>query len=227
MERPLKLKLEVLILTMPSRKEFLRQLVRNLADQCIRHKNFGYRIRMCDPSYTLGENRDMLKRSSIGEYIAFIDDDDLVPDHYASEILPLLDRDYVGFQVQSYIDGTPLLNKTYHSLRYESWYEDENGYYRDISHINPMRRELSLLEPMEGGIGEDVRWADRMRGRVKTERFIPKVMYNYFFRTHKNMAAPCPKCESKSTVMVETGSFCNACGWFFNEHRAQKSCLWV
>lgn len=224
------MKLQLLCLTMPTRMEFLKRLYKTL-DRQLDHRDSSVLIRMCDPAYTLGENRDMLRRASEGQYICFVDDDDLVPDDYVDTILPLLVRgvDYVGFDVQCYIDGKKLGKLTHHSLRYEGWYEDETGFYRDISHINPIRRDLALLEPMEGGHGEDVRWADRMRARnvLKTERYVGKVLYHYFFRTRKNMGKPCPKCGSTSTVLVGEGTACNGCGEEFDRHPEQKSCLWT
>jgi hypothetical protein len=131
----------------------------------------------------------MLEKS-VGEYVCFVDDDDLVADDYVSTILPLLDRDYVGFKVQLYNDGVPDL-PTYHSLVYEHWFQNNHGYYRHISHLNPIRRELALLVPMEGEVGEDHRWADRLyaTGKVKTEHFIDRVMYHYYSRSVKNDAA--------------------------------------
>jgi hypothetical protein len=169
-----------------------------------------------------------LRRASNAEYIAFVDDDDLVAPDYVSTILPLLDGvDQIGFELQCYIDAVALPKKTIHSLRHTGWFENALGYFRDISHLNPMRRELALLEPMEGGHGEDKRWSDRMRGKVKTEHYIPRVMYHYYFNTKKNQGAPCPKCASESTVLVETGTWCNGCGVLFSEHPIQKSCLWV
>ena len=127
---------------------------------------------------------------AMSEYICFVDDDDLVADDYVSTILPLLDRDYVGFRVQCYMDGAPF-SKTFHSLKYDRWWNDEHGYYRHISHLNPIRRELALLAPMEGGVGEDHRWADRLyaTGKVRTEHFIDRVMYHYYSRIVKNDAA--------------------------------------
>jgi hypothetical protein len=224
-------KWEILILTMPSRYEFLRHLMMCLAPQCAGNPIVSIRIRTCDPKYTLGENREMLRRASEAHYVSFCDDDDLVSTDYISSVLPpLLDGvDYVGFNVQCYIDGEPLEKVTRHSLRYEGWYEDETGYYRDISHINPIRRDLALLESMEGGHGEDVRWADRMRARgvLKTERYIDRVLYHYYFRTRKNMGKPCPKCGSTSTVLVGEGTACNGCGVEFDRHPEQKSCLWT
>jgi hypothetical protein len=217
---------DILILTMSTRQKFIHELLKVLEPQ--RNDQVNILIRTCDPQYTLGENRDMLRRSSRAQYINFVDDDDMVPDDYVSTILPLLDGvDQIGFQLQCYIDGRPLSEKTFHSLQFNGWYQDVNGYYRDISHLNSMRRELALLEPMEGGHGEDKRWSDRMRGKVKTEHYIPRVMYHYYFNTKKNQGAPCPKCGSESTVLVEIGTHCNGCGVLFAEHPIQKSCLWV
>jgi hypothetical protein len=185
---------------------------------------------MCDPTYTLGENRDMLLRSSQSEYVAFFDDDDFPDAHYLETILPLLNGvDYIGFQVQCYINAMRLPKKTYHSLAYGSWLENDDGFYRDISHINPMRRELALAEPFEGGHGEDVRWADRMRKRgvLKTEHVIPQVMYHYYFRSQKNRGEPCSNCQSESTVIVEQGTWCNGCGILCEVHAPRRSCLWA
>jgi len=225
------MKWEILILTMPTRYEFLRRLMLCLAPQCAGNPNVSVRIRTCDPKYTLGENREMLRRASEATYVNFCDDDDCVDGKYVATILPLLLNgvDYIGHEVQCYIDGTPLPKKTVHSLANGGWYESEDFYARDISHINPIRRDLALLEPMEGGHGEDVRWADRMRARgvLKTERYIDRVLYHYYFRTRKNMGKPCPKCGSTSTVLVGEGTACNSCSAEFDRHPEQKSCLWT
>jgi hypothetical protein len=222
-------KLELLVLTMPSRSAFLSDLLASLEPQCFGH-SAGVLVRMCDPAFTLGENRDMLLRSSGAEYVCFVDDDDKISPQYVAQIMPHLDGvDYVGFDLQCYIDGTALPKVTHHALKYGNWYEDENGYYRDISHINPMRRELALLESFEGGNGEDERWAGRMRARqvLKTEHVIDKVLYRYYFRTRKNIGKPCPECRSTSTVLVETGTHCNGCGILFDPAALRKSCLWM
>lgn len=224
-------KFELLVLTMPTREEYLHRLIRLITQQRVfRDHSFQLRVRMCDPAYTLGENRDMLIRSSEADYVAFFDDDDEPDPQYLELVMPLLDGvDMVGFNVQCYIDGAPLPKVTHHALKFGGWYEDETGFYRDISHINPMRRELALLEPMEGGHGEDERWARRMRARnvLKTEHVIDKVLYHYYFRTRKNMGKPCPECGSASTVLVEQGTHCNGCGVEFDQATPRKSCLWI
>jgi hypothetical protein len=229
------MKWELLVLSMSARKEFLSRLIENLTPQLKGRTNIDVRVRICDPRFSLGENRDMLLRSSQADYISFFDDDDVPAEDFVPEIISLLAGqeqqfpvDYIGFNVQLYFDGVPDWRITKHSLQFGGWGENPEFYWRDISHINPMRRELALLEPFEGGHGEDHRWADRMRARgvLKTEHYIPRTMYHYFFRSNKNRAGACPKCGSVSTVRVELGSACNGCGNLFNAHPQQKSCLW-
>jgi hypothetical protein len=181
----------------------------------------------CNPDLTLGENRERLRKLSQAEYISWIDDDDLIPPDYVSSVLPLLDGvDQIGFEVELWMDGVKDPKRDFHSLKQPGWFDTDTYYNRDISHLQPMRRELAMLEPMEGGHGEDRRWADRMRGKVKTEHYIDKVMYYYFFRSNKNRVKPCPHCYSTSTVKVESGNHCNSCGKEFEKHAVQKSCLW-
>lgn len=132
----------------------------------------------------LAEVRQALVDEADGTFVSFVDDDDLVAETYVSAILARLretpDVDYVGFQLQCYVDGFPL-KPTYHSLRYPYWYDDERGFYRDVSHLNPVRRELALQADFRRTTPpEDVAWADQLRGQLKTEAYVPDVMYRYY-----------------------------------------------
>lgn len=137
---------------------------------------------------SLGEIRQALVVSSDATYVSFVDDDDSVPDYYVDEVMSVIHHprwldepvDYVGWRMQCYVDGSPL-KPTYHSLRYSSWSDDANGYYRDVSHLNPVRRELALRADFRrGDPPEDVAWADQMRPHVRTEGYVGEpVMYHY------------------------------------------------
>lgn len=131
---------------------------------------------------SLGEVRQDLVEQASSTYVSFVDDDDELPDYHVDEVARcLLDPtvDYVGWQMQCYVDDTPL-KPTYHSLRYGRWYEDVNGYYRDVSHLNPVRRELALRADFRRGIPpEDVSWADQVRPHVRREAYVDRVMYHY------------------------------------------------
>lgn len=129
--------------------------------------------------------RQSLVEESRGEYISFIDDDDLIPKDYVDVIYPLLDGvDYIGFQLQLYHNGETM-KPTFHSLEYDRWHEDDQGYYRNISHLNPIKRSLVLETPFvtESGQPEDADWAQRIAPRVKTQHYVDKVMYFYHHNT--------------------------------------------
>lgn len=221
----------IMVLTMPTRKQYLRRLLDALEPQIENHPDVEIMIRMCDPMLTLGENREIMRQQATGMYQNFCDDDDLPSCEYVKTILPLLDGvDIVGFECALYVDGELDPHRDFHTITAGSWYNTPSCFYRDISHLSPIRRELALLAPMEGGHGEDGRWADRMRalGVLKTEHYIAdKIMYYYLYRNGKNRGVICTKCGRDSTVMVEEGTFCNACGTLINRRDvAQKSCLW-
>jgi hypothetical protein len=181
-------KWSILVLTQPTRKFFLGRLLRVLEPQVKEHPEIELLVRESDPEMVLGENRERLRQASTGEYLNFVDDDDLVATDYVARIFPLLDGvDYVGFRLQQFVDGKHL-PPTFHSLVHERWRFDDKGFYRDISHLNPMRRDLALSVAMTGGRGEDARWSDAVRAKriVKTEHYVEETMYFYYFRSNKS-----------------------------------------
>ncbi len=128
----------------------------------------------------LGHVRHALLTSATSDYVSFVDDDDEVPDYFVSEVVSRLgDVDYIGWQMQCYIDGRKM-KPTYHSLRYNQWADDRRGYYRDISHVNPMKTEIAKLGDFRRGVPpEDVSWVTQVRPHVSTESYIDKIMYHY------------------------------------------------
>jgi hypothetical protein len=216
-------------LTQPSRADFLARLRANLEPQLV--PGVCHMIRMFDPALSLGANRQKMREEADAEYLSVIDDDDRVSNFYVARILPLLDGvDQIGFRVQASEDGVDLPGPTYHSLLCGGWFDKtyadgSKSWHRNISHLNPMRRELTLAVPMYGGFAEDSRWAGDLSrlGIVKTEHFIDEILYFYLSRTDKtdgaapgptsSSAGECPACHSVMTVIVNRKRFCNACAW--------------
>lgn len=138
----------------------------------------------------IGRKRTALVEAARGHYVSFLDDDDWVPEVYIPAILASLLRerpDYVGFQVQCIWDGVPL-KPTYHSLRYTGWWDDAQGYYRDLSHLNPILRGLARLVPFEGRYGEDHRWAQALAstGLCRREVYLDAVLYEYRYAPQRS-----------------------------------------
>src|SRR6185437_6679834 len=230
-------KLTVMILTQPSRAPYLSRLMSSLTQQ-IGNGNYHVEVltRIFDESMDLGTNRKQLREQAKGEYSVFIDDDDIVADDYFSKIYPLLDGvDYIAYNIQLFIDGNKQ-KPTYHSLKYTKWSEDDSAYYRDLSHVNPIKTELALKVKMSGGHGEDARWANELRTLkvVRSEHYINEPMYFYYFRTSKDHSPvqlsgqpviahasgpiskkACPKCGSGALGMAGGMRRCNQCGHAF------------
>ena len=237
------MKWNILCLSQPSRARYLARLTAVLKPQLEEFPDVAFVTKMFDKRFDLGSNRQALIDSSSAEWISVVDDDDLVASDYVSKIYPLLDDDvdYIGFRLQLYVDGEKQ-KPTIHSLRYKCWNADQDGFYRDISHLNPIRRSLAIQAKMSGGPGEDARWSDRMRelGIVKKEHFVDSALYFYYFRSRKDDNEPptrtvtarvepvhdpmsgnvfftgrskeCPRCKSTATTIAGGLRRCNQCG---------------
>lgn len=171
----------ILIATLGQRAHRLKRLLDGLLPQV---EPYAGAVRVCafynNGERPLSEVRQDLIDAATTDYISFIDDDDEVPDYFVDEVYSRLgDVDYIGWQLQCYVDGVPL-RPTYHSLRYDGWSDDSAGFYRDISHLNPIRTELARCVSYRGlKPPEDVSWASLMRDHVVTEAYVDRIMYHY------------------------------------------------
>jgi hypothetical protein len=182
---------------MPLRKVLLDRLLGVLEPQLHNEHNVELIIRESDAAIPVGENRELMRRQARGEYISFIDDDDLVPPHFVARILPRLLHpdgagvDYIGFNLEWRLDGEfgciEKRSLKFNHPQHGGVWNDRDGRYRDLSHVNPMRRELALRAPMAGWPGEDNRWADAIRALrvVKTEHYLDETLYYYLTRSKK------------------------------------------
>lgn len=151
----------------------------------------------------LGRVRQDLLESASTDYVCFIDDDDRVPGYYVQRVLEKLasQPDYVGWRMQCILNGVKM-PPTFHSLRYGKWYEDGAGYYRDISHLNPVRRAATMGTSFCEGWPEDRTWVDQMRGRLLTEEYIDDCMYYYHASSHDTVQDQKPESYSGTHRLI-------------------------
>lgn len=145
------------------------------------------------PEITIGEKRNRMVRASKGEYICFVDDDDLVSANYVMNIMNILmgqpqsqnKLDCIGFNGLMYSDGTPL-KPFFHSVANKKWAEDTTRFYRSPNHWNPIRRDLVVKFPyLHVNWAEDKDFSDRIQSSLRTEVMVQDNMYNYFFVSKK------------------------------------------
>lgn len=183
------MKLSILIPTLTSEYDFLKRLMQVLQPQVDRHKD-EVEIILDDrgKSVTTGEKRNYLIKQSSGEYVVFIDTDDLVPIYYVDEILKAAQKESDCITFKGYMT-TDWKNRKEFVLRKGSKYEERGGvYYRWPNHIVPIKRSIaSAVKFPHQTYKEDYIWSKEIndRGLIKSETFIDKEMYHYDYRTKK------------------------------------------
>lgn len=181
-----KVKLAILIPTLVSRTKMLNRLLAELDKQrkgkdviVILHSDNGER--------TTGAKRNELIQAAVGaqaEYIAFVDDDDMVSRNYIDLNLEgcASGRDCNSLMGRIYFKGNPG-NPFHHSIIYDHWFQDSKMYYRNPNHLNCIRLDKIKDIPFrDQTIGEDGHWSIDIQkaGVLKTEHEIKEIIYHYY-----------------------------------------------
>jgi glycosyltransferase involved in cell wall biosynthesis len=176
------MKLEILIPTMPSRAAMLEKLLAVLKPQATR----SVLITIDDGPGTVGVKRQRMIDQATGDYVAFVDDDDMVPSGYVARILPCLKTkpDVVGITMHVTMDGhdyhpSPIFR---HSLRFRENHHWQ-GQDRTPHHLCPIKREVALQSRFPDMMwGEDYNYALGLLPHLQTEEWSgdePIYFYNY------------------------------------------------
>lgn len=184
-------KLSILILSLHSRKEYLDRLLEILRQQTT--EDVEVLTEIDDGKLSIGDKRNRLLDKATGEYICYLDDDDLISSDYVQKILKAIESkpDCVGIHLLHFHDGS-LVGFTYHSLRYSSWFEVKDTvvgfmrYYRNPNHLNPVKREIAIKCSFPNtSWGEDRDYSKNILQYLKTEEYICEPIYYYLFRSKK------------------------------------------
>lgn len=178
-------RLSILLCTVISRADLFAKLHAHVLAQAS-GKPVEVLVACDNKEISIGKKRQNLLEQATGDYIAFIDDDDWVSDHYVDKILAALETspDCVGFLITCTTNGKDP-RSAITSMRYREWGERIDGYahVRSPYQKTPIRREIALKVGFP-----DLRYAeDRVYSRgvtalIKTEAFVNEVLYFYRYR---------------------------------------------
>lgn len=185
------MKFSILICSLYNRSDLLYRLLSRLKkqlDECS-NKNVEVLINIDGGEKSIGSKRNELLKHSKGEYIAFIDDDDLVDKEYIKKIMGVLDNnddiDCVGFCGNMIINNKDK-KKFIHSIKYKKWFTKKGIHYRCPNHLNPVKRIHALkVRFPEIDMGEDKTYSERLIKHLKTEEFIDHILYTYLYNSNK------------------------------------------
>lgn len=179
-------RLSILICSLNSRAQFLARL-RAVLDPQITDE-VEVLVNTDDGQMSIGEKRNALLDAATGDYIAFVDDDDMVRTTYVKSILEALQTnpDCVGIEGVITFDGNPNGRLFIHSLQYRSWFEKDGIYYRNPNHLSPVKRELALKVKFPSkNHGEDHDYSRALLPFLNTEVYIKGPIYHYDYREKK------------------------------------------
>lgn len=178
-------RLSILICTLTNRQNLLERLLKVIGKQDC--KEIEILVESDDGQMTIGAKRNKLLHRSTGDYIAFIDDDDLVSENYVSKILKALksNPDCCGIEGTIHNEKKGWSRKFIHSIKYNKWYDKNDGtnitYFRCPNHLSPVKRQLALATMFpEKDSGEDRDYSMRLRPLIKVESYIKGSIYSYF-----------------------------------------------
>jgi len=172
-------KLSILICSLYSRQYFLDRILSLVEPQVV--EGVEIIIDQDKAVKILGTKRNDLLQKANGDYIVFVDDDDIVPAYYVSETMKAIATKPTCTGFKGIMTRRMKNPKIFiHSLKYTHWHEDSKFYYRMPNHWNAVKRELAI----EAGFpalnwGEDHEYSKNLRPLLSTEVFIDKIMYYY------------------------------------------------
>jgi glycosyltransferase involved in cell wall biosynthesis len=187
--------LSILILHIPERYDFLKRLCGILDPQLEKHKA-SVECLVDDRRYvTKGKKRNDLMARAKGKYLCFIDDDDRISDNYIELIMYGIRQGVDCCSLRGIIteDGkNPAIFE--HSIKYGIYRTvtdaaaSEVKYERYPNHLNAIRSDIARTFGFtEKNHGEDTDYATAIHqaGLIKSEYYIPHILYYYDYRSQK------------------------------------------
>ena len=185
------MKLELLICSIEKRDYFLNRLINILKPEM--RSSTHYQVYIDNGTMSIGRKRNLLLQQSPADYVAFIDDDDRVSDNYIPLLMEGIEKGVDCCSLRGIItdDGNnPQVFE--HSIKYNSYKTNPEGYEvryeRFPNHLNCIKASIAkqFIFP-EKNHGEDTDWAMQLykSGLIKTEHYIPEVIYFYDYISNK------------------------------------------
>jgi len=173
------------ILHLPKRANLYNTLITELNKQiknCNAHDNIEIITETDNGENSVGKKRNNVIDKARGEYVCFIDDDDMITEIYVSKILKALETkpdvvELVGF-LPKY--DLPFI----HNLNCGGHFRKDGIQFRTPNHLNTIKTSIARqVRYPEISHGEDQDYSHRLwdSGLMKTESLIGERMYIYQF----------------------------------------------
>lgn len=179
------MKLSILVPSVTNRRNtFLPKILDQLHSQVEPFNDVEVLVLIDNKTNMLGEKRNQLVNLAQGEYVVFVDDDDVLSDDYVSTLRQACitnSVDVITFTVNVSLNNGPY-KPCYYDKDYHADYNREHSYHRLPNHICCVRRELALVTPYKPIVrGEDAAYSKDLHKKLTSQYIIDKVLYSYNF----------------------------------------------
>lgn len=184
------MKLSLLIPTLAGREEYLDRLLSILRPQLTNEVEVVVEKDCGDLS--IGEKRNNLIAKAVGDYVAFIDDDDRVAADYISQLMVGINKtvDVVSIQGELTTNGTQV--HKFIDKPYRKWVRIPDGtYIRGVQHLDAIKRSIaSQFKFPHKNFAEDQEWGQQIEASrlVTSYHSVDKPIYFYDYRTDKDQS---------------------------------------
>ena len=190
--------LSILIPTVPQRANLFLELHTEINNQLEMCNGFGLVevISDCAPvgSKTTGQKRNDLINSAQGEYVWFIDDDDMILPNAISLVLAALENKPDALAINGFMTTNGEEKRNWYISKDNPYTTDystgEEVYLRSTNHITPIKREIAKIIKFEDKSNfEDYAFCMELKkfNLIKTEVEIKEPIYHYRFITYDKL----------------------------------------
>ena len=178
------MKLSILIASLPQRTKTLTELLDILNPQITDECEIVINI---DKAKKIGEKRNDLVASAKGDFVIFIDDDDLVSSDYVSLIIGAMDLNPDFISIEGWFYPQEQGVKVPFSQRFNSvWGVVDDVLIRGVTHISAVKRALAIKCPFpETNYGEDREFEKEFVKVALQGQHIQKKIYTHRFSENK------------------------------------------
>lgn len=213
--------LSILIPTIKRHGKYLAYLIPELRGQSKPYNGSIEILIDSNETDSIGEKRNRLLERAQGQYVAFIDADDNVSPKYISLLMQGIEKGVDCCSLKGIIT-TNGEDRHYfeHSIKYNSYRTNEGTsfefgeirYERFQNHLNALKSSIAKqFKFPEKNWGEDTDWATLIHnsGLLKTEHYIPEVIYHYRYSTNKNETMKYSQSDEESFILDHFKDFTN------------------
>jgi hypothetical protein len=165
-----------------------KQIKENNLDKKVEHL-----IHIDNKVRTIGRKRDNLVQCAIGQYVAFVDDDDDISNDYVLELVNAIKNnpnvDVITFKQNCFIENYPKSIVKFGLGHENEAYAPNVEFKRKPYHICAWKGTLSKkFNFPSSNYGEDVGWLYQLWEVAKTEYYIDKVLHSYIHSNNTSEA---------------------------------------